>query len=542
MLSISSLEDLQGVTVEDVCCANVVVVNGSFFLAAGYRRAFDKAFGIRKATAGYEAIRYAMMRLATEGGQLAPGKDLFLEQFVWERVVFDEFHKMVVESEAGLVAWRAFHELQARCRWGLTGTPDLTSALAISEMAGLLHIFVPPDSPQEAQRFLDVWVRADAWDIQQIKVLPHLVQVRPTAQERTLYHGTFRLLEAQGLHGTAKANTTLLQLSSHFSADDLERVGSCEAAIARALAEHEATLRTHRSQAAALEAAALGVFETSRERNRAEDAARVAQQRARSVEGAVAYFKSTIALLERVQRGETRALECPICLGDFDCADELSVTRCGHIFCSECLEATVRGNAHCPTCRVALDPTDGHDRVSGIHFRRVGEDSGVPACRYGTKVGEIARRLRSIRVDEPVARVLIFVQWRQLIDKISDALANCGIQFLTLRGSVAEQQRTIDEFTARPAGRATLLLAIEDDDSGLNLTCANHVFFVHPMDVPSRHIAISCERQALGRVRRRGQTRDVHVYRFVTEGTLEESLARNYHSEMFQEPSVPGGA
>ena len=129
--------------------------------------------------------------------------------------------------------------------------------------------------------------------------------------------------------------------------------------------------------------------------------------------------------------------------------------------------------------------------------------------------------------------MLIFVQWWQLIVKIADAFGKCGIHVLTLRGSVAEQQRTINEFTAVTTRQSALLLAIEDDDSGLNLTCANHVFFVHPMDVASRHIAIACERQALGRVRRRGQTRDVHLHRFVTEDTMEESLAREYHSEMF---------
>merc|ERR1711920_546443 len=149
--------------------------------------------------------------------------------------------------------------------------------------------------------------------------------------------------------------------------------------------------------------------------------------------------------------------------------------------------------------------------------------------------------LRSIHATEPDARVLIFVQWRQLIDKIAEGLAHCGLPVLTLRGSVANQQSIIYEFSAPMAEHAALLLAIEDDDSGLNLTCAHHVFFVHPMDVDSRQVAIACERQALGRVRRRGQRHDVHLYRFVTEGTIEETLAREYHSEMFSSGSAPLG-
>merc|ERR1711974_14456 len=127
----------------------------------------------------------------------------------------------------------------------------------------------------------------------------------------------------------------------------------------------------------------------------------------------------------------------------------------------------------------------------------------------------------------------IFVQWRSLASKIAMALADSGLPVLTLQGTVAEQQRTVGSFTAPEAKFVAMILAMEDDGSGLNLTCANHVFFVHPLDVASKHVASACERQALGRVRRYGQTKDVHLYRFVTEGTVEERLAREFHAEMF---------
>ena len=49
-------------------------------------------------------------------------------------------------------------------------------------------------------------------------------------------------------------------------------------------------------------------------------------------------------------------------------------------------------------------------------------------------------------------------------------------------------------------GRKKLLKMNDEDASGANLTVANHVVFVHPMDVESKHVALACERQALGRV------------------------------------------
>ena len=70
-----------------------------------------------------------------------------------------------------------------------------------------------------------------------------------------------------------------------------------------------------------------------------------------------------------------------------------------------------------------------------------------------------------------------------------------------------------------------LLLSLEHAASGSNLTAANHVIFVHPMNAETLSTAVAYERQALARVRRVGQERpEVHVWRFVTRETVEEHM------------------
>ena len=70
-----------------------------------------------------------------------------------------------------------------------------------------------------------------------------------------------------------------------------------------------------------------------------------------------------------------------------------------------------------------------------------------------------------------------------------------------------------------------LLLSLEHAASGSNLTAANHVIFVHPMNADTLSSAVAYERQALARVRRVGQERaEVHVWRFVTRETVEEHM------------------
>lgn len=70
-----------------------------------------------------------------------------------------------------------------------------------------------------------------------------------------------------------------------------------------------------------------------------------------------------------------------------------------------------------------------------------------------------------------------------------------------------------------------LLLSLEHAASGTNLTAANHVIFVHPMNAETLGTAVAYERQALARVRRVGQERsEVHVWRFIAKDTVEEYM------------------
>lgn len=60
--------------------------------------------------------------------------------------------------------------------------------------------------------------------------------------------------------------------------------------------------------------------------------------------------------------------------------------------------------------------------------------------------------------------------------------------------------------------------------SGVTLVRANHVIFLHPLFVSNQHEFDSKERQAIGRVRRPGQERDIHLYRFYVEHSLDHDI------------------
>ena len=62
------------------------------------------------------------------------------------------------------------------------------------------------------------------------------------------------------------------------------------------------------------------------------------------------------------------------------------------------------------------------------------------------------------------------------------------------------------------------LISLKAGGFGLNLTEADHVFIMDPWWNPA------AEQQAVDRIHRIGQDKEVHVYRLVAEGTIEEKV------------------
>src|SRR5690606_32682087 len=80
-----------------------------------------------------------------------------------------------------------------------------------------------------------------------------------------------------------------------------------------------------------------------------------------------------------------------------------------------------------------------------------------------------------------------------------------------------KRQQMIDRFQS-PTGAPVFVLSLKAGGLGLNLTAANHVFHFDRWWNPA------VENQATDRAFRIGQTRKVHVHKYVCVGTLEERI------------------
>jgi len=164
-----------------------------------------------------------------------------------------------------------------------------------------------------------------------------------------------------------------------------------------------------------------------------------------------------------------------------------------------------------------------------------GEGDVARFSKYGTKLAAVVLKLQELRTSDPQAKVILFVQFEDLKRIVASALNEFGVPVVQLQGSVAQRSGVIRDWQHNQASASfVLLLSLTQSASGTNLTSANHVVFLHPMLAPTAERAVSFELQAIGRARRHGQRRDVvHVWRFVTAGTLEQVITEKHQSALW---------
>jgi SNF2 family DNA or RNA helicase len=153
-----------------------------------------------------------------------------------------------------------------------------------------------------------------------------------------------------------------------------------------------------------------------------------------------------------------------------------------------------------------------------LHQAEGGSGEEVAAERSG----KLARLVELL--EEIVAvgdRALIFTQFAEMGGLLHGYLGRAlGCPTLFLHGGVpaAKRDQMVKRFQEEGHGPFLFILSLKAGGTGLNLTRANHVFHFDRWWNPA------VEDQATDRAFRIGQVRNVEVHKFVTVGTLEETI------------------
>ena len=124
------------------------------------------------------------------------------------------------------------------------------------------------------------------------------------------------------------------------------------------------------------------------------------------------------------------------------------------------------------------------------------------------------------RMEKQGSRVLIFSQMSRLLDILEDYCVFRGYKYSRIDGSTAHEDRiaAIDEYNKPDSEKFIFLLTTRAGGLGINLTTADIVVLYDSDWNPQADL------QAMDRAHRIGQTKQVVVYRFVTDNAIEEKV------------------
>ncbi|MEO8270584.1 MAG: helicase-related protein, partial [Aureliella sp.] len=136
---------------------------------------------------------------------------------------------------------------------------------------------------------------------------------------------------------------------------------------------------------------------------------------------------------------------------------------------------------------------------------------------FSSKLERLGELLEDLIAD-PTRKIVLFSEWRTMLDRIEMKLDIIGCEYVRLDGQVPQKKRAdiVRKFQTEPECR--LILMTNAGSTGLNLQSANTVINV---DLPWNPAVLE---QRIARAHRMGQKNPVHIYKLVTEETIEERL------------------
>lgn len=124
------------------------------------------------------------------------------------------------------------------------------------------------------------------------------------------------------------------------------------------------------------------------------------------------------------------------------------------------------------------------------------------------------------RCREKGSRVLIFSQMSRMLDILEDYCLFRGYKYNRIDGGTAhpDRIRAIDQYNQPGSEKFVFLLTTRAGGLGINLTTADTVILYDSDWNPQADL------RTMDRAHRIGQTKQVYVYRFVTEDAIEEKV------------------
>ncbi|KAH6772211.1 DNA/RNA helicase protein [Perilla frutescens var. hirtella] len=416
-----------------------------------------------------------------------------IKKIEWRRVILDEAH---VIKNANTQQSRAVTNLNAKCRWAVTGTPVQNNSYDLFSLVAFLKF--------EPLSMKNLWngliqrplARGDEKGISRLQVLMATISLRRTKEK--------------GLVGLpSKSIETFfvdLREEERRVYDQMEEEAK---KIVKDYISNESVVRNYSTVLSIL--VRLRQICTDLALCPADLRALLPQSQIEDVKNNPKLLKKLVTVL---QDGED--FDCPICISP---PTNIIITCCAHIFCELCILKTLkRTKACCPMCRHPLAESDLYKAPPESSQTTSPEG---PSSSSSSKVAALLKLLTASRDANPSSKSIIFSQFRKMLLLLEKPLKEAGFKVTRLDGSMNAKKRSqvIKDFgVPAPEGPTIMLASLKASNAGINLTAASTVYLLEPWWNPA------VEEQAMDRVHRIGQKNDVKIVRMIARDTIDERI------------------
>ncbi|KAG8069134.1 hypothetical protein GUJ93_ZPchr0005g16140 [Zizania palustris] len=211
--------------------------------------------------------------------------------------------------------------------------------------------------------------------------------------------------------------------------------------------------------------------------------------------------------------------DCPICLSP---PTKTIITSCAHIYCQTCIMNIINSSSsRCPICRRSLSKEDIFIAPEVKHLDEDVSGNLSSDKPLSSKVLASLSLLKCSANEDPLSKSVVFSQFRKMLILLEGPLKAADFNILRLDGSMSAKKRSevIRQFGhVAPDAPTVLLASLKAAGAGVNLTVASTVYLFDPWWNPG------VEEQAMDRVHRIGQTKEVKMVRLIVKCSIEERM------------------
>ena len=187
-------------------------------------------------------------------------------------------------------------------------------------------------------------------------------------------------------------------------------------------------------------------------------------------------------------------------------------TKVGNLTLEELDEINIEDNVEDALEAISVNPSEEIEEL-----QRIIATARQAMFQYpDVKVEKLVELIDSLRSEDSNQKIIVFTEFVETVKYVKEHLEKHGYSVTTLDGSMSidERNEAIREFREN----ADVFISTDAGGEGLNLQFAN---ILVNYDMPWNPMRVE---QRCGRVDRIGQEKNVHIYNFILEGTVEKRV------------------